>query len=41
MQFIETHLGFSPDVGDGSIEILVAVVLVALFVLGATRLATR
>ena len=39
MQFIETHLGFSPDGGDGSTEVLVAVVLVALVVLGATRLA--
>jgi uncharacterized membrane protein YphA (DoxX/SURF4 family) len=41
MHFIETHLGFSPDGGDGSMEILVAVVLVALVVLGATRLATK
>jgi len=41
MQFIERHLGFSPDGGDGSTEILVAVLLVALVVLGATRLATK
>jgi hypothetical protein len=32
---------FSPDGGDGSTEILVAVVLVALVVLGAARLATK
>jgi hypothetical protein len=41
MQFIERQLGFSPDGGDGSTEILVGVVLVALVVLGATRLATK
>ena len=41
MQFIERHLGFSPDGGDGSTEIMVVVVLVALVVLGATRLATK
>jgi len=35
MQFIERHLGFSPDGGDGSTEILVAVVLVAIVVLGS------
>jgi hypothetical protein len=40
MQFIERHLGFSPDGDDGSTEIMLAVVLVALVVLGATRLAT-
>ena len=40
MQFIERHLGFSPDGGDGSMEILVVVVLVAIVALGATRLAT-
>jgi len=41
MQFIERHLGFSPDGGDGSIEILVAVVLVAIITLGALRLTTK
>jgi hypothetical protein len=41
MQFIERHLGFSPDGGDGSMEILVVVVLVAIVALGATRLATK
>jgi len=34
-------LGFSPDGGDGPMEILVLVVLVALVVLGAFRLATK
>jgi hypothetical protein len=41
MQFIERHLGFSPDGSDGLVEILVGVGLVALVVLGATRLATK
>jgi len=41
IQFIERHLGFLPDGGDGSMEILVLVVLVALVVLGAFRLATK
>jgi hypothetical protein len=40
MQFIERHLGFSPDSGDGSMEALVAVVLVAIIAVGAARLAT-
>jgi hypothetical protein len=40
MQFIERHLGFSPDGGDGSVEILVAVVLVAIIAVGALRLST-
>jgi hypothetical protein len=41
MQFIETHLGFSPDGGDGSMEILVAVVLVAIITMAGLRLATK
>ena len=40
MQFIERYLGFSPDGGDGSMEILVVVVLVGLVAVGALRLAT-
>jgi hypothetical protein len=40
-QFIERYLGFSPDRGDGSMEILIIVVLVALAVVGAARLATK
>jgi len=40
MDFIERYLGFSPDGGDGSIEILVAVVLVVIIVAMGLRLAT-
>jgi hypothetical protein len=41
MTFIERHLGFSPDGGDGSIEILVAVMLVMFIVVIGLRLATK
>src|SRR5262249_52870675 len=41
MQFIERHLGFSPDGGDGSMEILVVVVLVAIITVVGVRLATE
>ena len=41
MDFIERHLGFSPDDGDGSMEVLIAVVLVAIIVSVALRLATK
>ena len=41
MQFIERYLGFSPDGGDGSMEVLVAIVLVAIIAAGAFRLATK
>jgi len=41
MQFIETYFGFSPDGGDGSMEVLIAVVLVTPVAIGATRLATK
>jgi len=41
MHFIETHLGFSPDGGDGSMELLVAVVLVAIISVGGLRQATK
>ena len=40
MHFIERYLGFSPDGGDGSMEVLFLVALVAIVVIGATRLAT-
>ena len=40
MDFIEHHLGFSPDSSDGSMQILLVVALVAIVVIGATRLAT-
>ena len=39
--FFERYLGFSPDGGDGSMEILVGVVLVAIIVVSAFRLATK
>jgi hypothetical protein len=38
---IERYLGFSPDGGDGLMEILVGVVLVAIVVVSAFRLATK
>jgi len=41
MRFIERYLGFSPDRGNGSMEVLVAIVLVAIICLGALRLATK
>ena len=41
MQFIERHLGFSPDGADGSMEILVAVMLVVIIVVIGLRLATK
>jgi hypothetical protein len=39
--FIERHLNISPDGGDGSMEILLLVALVAIVDLLASRLATR
>ena len=39
--FIERHLGLSPDRGDGSVEILVLVALVMIIVAGALRLTTK
>jgi hypothetical protein len=39
--FIERHLGFSPDGGDGSTEILVLVVLFMIVIAGALRLTTK
>jgi heme/copper-type cytochrome/quinol oxidase subunit 4 len=41
MDFVERHLGFAPDGGDGSMEILVLVAIVAIVVMGALWLATR
>lgn len=41
MDFIERYLGFSPDSGDGSMEILLVVALVAIVVTVALCLATR
>ena len=39
--FIESHLGFSPDGDDGSVEILVLVALVTIIVIGALRLTAK
>jgi hypothetical protein len=39
--FVERHLGFSPDGGDGSTEILLSVMLVLLIVAVGLRLATK
>ena len=41
MRFIEHHLNISPDGGDGSMEILLFVAVVAIVVLEASRLATK
>ena len=41
MQFIERYLGFSPDGGDGSMEILVVIAVLAIVVVVALRLATK
>ena len=41
MDFIERHLGFSPDGGDGSFEVMILVVSAMLIVAGAFRLAFR
>jgi hypothetical protein len=38
---MERYLNISPDGGDGSMEILFLVALVAIVVLGASRLATK
>jgi hypothetical protein len=41
MDFIERHLGFSPDNGDGSMEVLLLTVLVMIFTVVAFRLAFK
>jgi hypothetical protein len=41
MNFIERHLGFSPDGSDGSMEILLLLALVTIVVAGALRLTTK
>ena len=41
MDFIERHLGFSPDGGDGSMEILVLVALVMIVVAVGLWLTTK
>ena len=41
MGFIERHLGFSPDDGDGSLEILLITVLVMIVTVVAFRWASK
>jgi hypothetical protein len=41
MDFIERHLVFSPDGGDGSFDVMLLVVLATLSVAGAFRLALK
>ena len=41
MDFIERHLGFSPDNGDGSIEVVLAAALVLVITVAAFRLASK
>jgi hypothetical protein len=41
MDFIERHLGFSPDGGDGSVEALLITVLVMIITVAASRWALK
>jgi hypothetical protein len=41
MDFIERHLGFSPDDGDGSMEVVLVAVLVMIIAMIAFRLASK
>ncbi|MGB7013717.1 MAG: hypothetical protein WBD97_25400 [Pseudolabrys sp.] len=41
MDFIERHLGFSPDDGDGSMEVLFITVLVMILTLVGFRWASK
>ena len=41
MDFIERHLGFSPDDGDGSMEVVLVAVLVMIIAVAAFRLASK
>jgi hypothetical protein len=41
MDFIERHLGFSPDDGDGSMEAILFTVVVMITTLAAFRLASK
>jgi hypothetical protein len=41
MDFIERHLGFSPDDGDGSMEVVLVAVLVMIIAMMAFRLASK
>ena len=41
MDFIERHLGFSPDDGDGSMEVVLVAALVLVITVAAFRLASK
>ena len=41
MDFIERHLGFSPDEGDGSMEVILLTVLVMIIAVVAFRMASN
>ncbi|MGB8895909.1 MAG: hypothetical protein WCD13_16615 [Pseudolabrys sp.] len=41
MDFIERHLGFSPDDGNGSMEVMLLIVLVMIIAASAWRLSNR
>jgi hypothetical protein len=41
MDFIERHLGFSPDDGDGSMAVMLTTVLVMIITVVAFRLASK
>ena len=41
MDFIERHLGFSPDNGDGSMEVVLITVFVMIVAMVAFRLASK
>ena len=41
MDFIERHLGFSPDDGDGSMEVMLLTVLVMIITAAAFRWALK
>ena len=41
MDFVERHLGFSPDDRDGSVEVVLVTVLVMMIAIAAFRLASK
>ena len=41
LDFIERHLGFSPDAGDGSMEVLLITVLVMIVTVAGFRWASK
>ncbi|MGB7702196.1 MAG: hypothetical protein WBL91_11250 [Pseudolabrys sp.] len=41
MDFIERHLGFSPDKGDGSMEVILFTVVVMIIATAGFRMAAK